>query len=91
MKMMSTTDCAVCDSYLKGAKGSLECCLKTMEGKYGTAEAVSNLKCAIIYINQCIANDKYYTKFYQQFRNPPNTPKSRRLGWHNKGATDEQS
>ena len=25
-----------------------------------------------------------------QFRNPPNTPKSRRLGWHKKGANDEQ-
>lgn len=82
MKMLSRLGCEECDIVLDEAIKRLKYCHDRMKGRYGTAEAVSNLKCAIICINQCIAKDKYYTKFYQQFHNPPNTPKSRRLGWH---------
>lgn len=87
MKMLSKDYYASCYCYLRSAQESLGICLGKMKGKYGTSEAVSNLKCAMIYIKQCISNDEYYTKFYQKFRNPPNTPKSRRLGWHKKGGT----
>lgn len=79
-----------CDVRLNRVRSDLQDCIKIMKGKYGTSEAVSNLECAMIYVNPCISDDKYHTKVYQQFRNPPNTPKSRRLGWHKKGVNDEQ-
>lgn len=78
------------DIRLNKVRRDLHNCIEIMKGKYGTSEAVSNLKCALIYINQCISDDRYHTEFYQRFRNPPDTPKARRLGWHKKGATDEQ-
>ena len=83
MKMMSIKNSAMCDRELRNVKNYLNMCIGRMEGKYGTSEAVSNLKAAMILVNQCISDDRYHIEFYQQFRFPPNTPKSRRLGWHN--------
>lgn len=84
MKMMSKTDCVVCDCYLEGAKRRLEICLERMKGKYGTQDVVRNMKWAIHDIKQAMS-DKPKHKYLNGFRNPPNTPKSRRLGWHKKG------
>jgi hypothetical protein len=83
MKIMALKESLMCDRELQNVKKCLNECIERMKGKYGTSEAVSNLECAVIYVNQCISDDKYHTRFYQQFRNPPNTPKSRRLGWFN--------
>lgn len=68
----------------------LRSCIISMQGKYGTSNAVSNLKTAIGLITKCTSNDKWHKEFYQQFRNPPNTPKSRRLGWHKAQERNEQ-
>ena len=83
MKMISKIECVGFDLCLKSAKRDLEICVNRMKGKYGTSWAVFNLERSIKFINQCISDDKYDIEFIQQFRNPPNTPKSRRLGWHN--------
>jgi hypothetical protein len=81
MKMMSKTDCAVCDCYLEGAKRRLEICLERMEGWYGTQDVVRNIRWAIKDIEQAMSDDPKFD-LLNGFRNPPNTPKSRRLGWH---------
>ena len=73
----------MCERDLRLVRLALNGCLERMEGKYGTSEAVSNLKAAMILVNQCISDNRDDIEFYQQFRFPPNTPKSRRLGWHN--------
>lgn len=83
MKMISLKESLMCDRELQKVKKCLNECIERMEGKYGTSDAVSSLKFAVMYVNRCISDDKYDKKFYQQFHNPPNTPKSRRLGWHN--------
>jgi hypothetical protein len=83
MKIMALKESLMCDRELQNVKKCLNECIERMEGKYGTSEAISNLKCAMIYVKQCISDNKYDMEFYQQFRNPPNTPKSRRLGWYN--------
>ena len=90
MKMMSKGDNILVDYLLETAAYKLECSIKKMKGKYGTSDAVFNLEYALKNIRQCFLNEDYCTRFYQKFRNPPNTPKSRRLGWHEKGANDEQ-
>ena len=71
-----------CDIRLNKVQSDLQNCIKIMKGKYGTSDAVVNLECAVMLVNQCISDDKYHKKLYQQFRNPQNTPKSSRLGWH---------
>lgn len=90
MKMMSKTDCAVCDCYLEGVKRRIELCLERMKGKYGTSRAIPHMYLCLNYIDDLMKDSKYHRDYYQKFRNPPNTPKSRRLGWHKKGETDEQ-
>ena len=85
MKIMALKESLMCDRELQNVKKCLNECIERMEGKYGTSEAVSNLKYAMKYVKQCISDNKYDMEFYQQFRNPPNTPKSRRLGWNKKG------
>jgi hypothetical protein len=85
MKIMSLKESEICDRDLRMVKMRLNACLERMKGKFGTSEAVSNLESAIIWVNKCISANKYDIEFYQQFRNPPNTPKSRRLGWNKKG------
>jgi hypothetical protein len=89
MKMISKTDLVLCDCYLRVVKNRLEYCIKKMKGKYGTQDAVRNMKWAIKDIEQAISDDPKF-ELLNGFRNPPNTPKSRRLGWHKEGAIDEQ-
>lgn len=89
MKMMSKVDLILLDSNFILAKNRLEYCVKKMEGKYGTQDAVRNMKWAIRDIKRAMSNSPKY-KSINGFRNPPNTPKSRRLGWHKKGANNEQ-
>ena len=83
MKIMSLKASLMCDRELKMAKKCLSDCLKRMKGKYGTKEASSNIEFCISYIEDLMTDDKFRRDFYQQYRNPPNTPKSRRLGWYN--------
>ena len=90
MRILSVRDVARCDFQLKMIQIELQNCARVMTGRYGSAEAASNLNAAMMYINLCVSDNKHLTKVYQKFRNPPNTPKSRRLGWHEKGANDEQ-
>ena len=82
MKMLSRLDCVGCDKVLEGAIDRLKYCVKKMKGKYGTRRAVSHIEFCLSHLDDVTTNDKYTRNFYQQFRNPPNTPKSRRLGWH---------
>lgn len=84
MKIMSKNDCEKCDFYLEGARRILEDCVEIMKGKYGTQDAVRNMKWAIKDIIQAMSDEPKY-EYLNGFRNPPNTPKSRRLGWHKKG------
>ena len=90
MRILSVRDVARCDFQLRMMQIELQNCIRVMKGRYGSAEATSNLECAMLFINLCISGNKHRMKIYQQFRNPPNTPKSMRLGWHEKGANDEQ-
>ena len=85
MRILSVRDVARCDFQLKMIQIELQNCIRAMKGRYGSAEATSDLKAAMMYINLCISDKEYHRKFYQKFRNPPNTPKSRRLGWYEKG------
>lgn len=90
MKILSKHDVEWCDFRLYRAKCDLQACIKAMKGKYGTSEAVSHIK-HVLYFMDDLMTDNYYRKnHYQKFSNPPNTPKSRRLGWHKEGANDEQ-
>jgi hypothetical protein len=89
MKMMSKHDVEVCDCFLEGAKTRLVHCLARMKGKYGTNDAVRNIGWMIKDIEQAMSDGPKYG-LLNGFRNPPNTPKSRRLGWYKKGANDEQ-
>ena len=84
MRILSKRDVARCDFQLRMMQAELQNCIRVMKGRYGSAEATSNLEFAMLFINLCISGDKHRMKIYQQFRNPPNTPKSRRLGWHEK-------
>ena len=87
MRMLSKRDVARYDFQLKMIQIELQNCIRAMKGRYGSAEATSNLKAAMRYINLCISGKEYCMKFYQKFRNPPNTPKSRRLGWYEEGGS----
>ena len=88
MRILSKCDVARCDFKLKMIQIELQNCARVMKGRYGSAEAASNLKAAMMYINLCISDKGYHRKFYQKFRNPPNTPKSRRLGWYEEGGEE---
>lgn len=83
MKMMSKGDHIFVDCFLRAAADKLESSIKRMRGKYGTSNAVSHLEYALENIKDCFSDKKFDKKFYQTFSNPPNTPKSRRLGWYN--------
>jgi hypothetical protein len=82
MKIMSKRDVGRIDEHLEMAKFHLLGCIKAMKGKYGTKRAVDRSSYCLGYIDDLMTNAKYRKDFYQKFRNPPNTPKSRRLGWH---------
>lgn len=85
MKIMRKYHCNYVDSKLNTAKFLLGTCLEVMRGKYGTHKAVREIKVMLCAIENLISKKEFYKSFYQKFRTPPNTPKSRRLGWHKKG------
>lgn len=90
MKMLSKDNYASYYCYLRSAQDSLKICLGKMKGKYGTRRAVAHMEFCLSYIDDLISDDMWVKSFYQKFRNPPNTPKSRRLGWHKNGERNEQ-
>lgn len=81
MKILSKGDWEFCDCYLKVAKNRLEYCLKKMKGKYGTSSATRDIRWAIKDIDALLSDNPKF-EYSNMFKNPPNTPKSRRLGWH---------
>jgi hypothetical protein len=85
MKIMSKRSVKRMDAHLELTKIHLLGCIRIMKGRYGTRRAVDHMEFLLSYIDDLIDDGKYVKSFYQQFRNPPNTPKSRRLGWHEKG------
>jgi hypothetical protein len=87
MKIMSKRSVRRVDAHLEMAKIHLVGCLRKMKGKYGTQDVVRNIRWAIKDIEQAMSDDPKFD-LLNGFRNPPNTPKSRRLGWHEeKGET----
>ena len=84
MKMMSKRSVKRTDAHLELAKIHLLGCLRIMKGKYGTQGVVRNMKWAIKDIERAMSDSPEH-KYLNGFRNPPNTPKSRRLGWHKEG------
>lgn len=87
MKMMSKLDQIYCTYYLRDAESRLKYCLDIMKGKYGTHNAVREIESMIRSINCLVSKKESDISFWQGFKNPPNTPKSRRLGWHKEGET----
>ena len=88
MKMMSKRATNLCDLRLDRVRSDLQACIKAMKGKYGTRRAISHMEFCLIYIDDLIKNGTFIKTWYQQFRKPPNTPKSRRLGWYEKGEAE---
>lgn len=84
MRMLSNLDVYWCDTKLSVARRHLNDCIIAMKGKYGTQDVVRNMRWAIRDIDQALSDDPKFD-LLNGFRNPPNTPKSRRLGWHKKG------
>lgn len=89
MKILSANDWAFCNSYLRVAKNRLEFCLRRMKGKYGPSSATRDILWAINDIDALLSDDPMF-KYSNKYKNPPNTPKSRRLGWYKKGDVDER-
>jgi hypothetical protein len=89
MKIMSEDDVYSCNLFLEEAKEDLGYCLKRMRGKFGTSDAVRMIECALKAIDNCISKDKIAIEMYQRFRNPPDRPKSRKLGWYREGVSYE--
>jgi hypothetical protein len=85
MRMMSKRDEHRTDQNLEMAKLHLLGCLRRMKGKYGTRLAVRAIERALMSIDDCAGNEEFKKDIWQKFRTPPNTPKSRRLGWHKEG------
>lgn len=84
MKIMSKRSVKRIDAHLELAKIHLSGCIRIMKGRYGTQDVVRNMKWAIKDIEKAMSDNPEH-KYLNGFRNPPNTPKSRRLGWHEKG------
>jgi hypothetical protein len=89
MKIMSEDDVYSCNLFLEDAKEDLELCLERMRGRFGTSDAVRMIEGALKAIDNCISKDEIAIKMYQRFRNPPDRPKSRKLGWYREGASCE--
>lgn len=89
MKIMSEDDVYSCNLWLEEAKEDLGYCLKRMRGRFGTSDAVSMIESAIKAIDNCISKDKMAIEMYQRFRNPPDRPKARKLGWYREGSSCE--
>jgi hypothetical protein len=82
MKMMSKKDIFWFDFYLRRAQSDLSYCLQEVKGKYGTHRATLLIRNMLDSIDSLTSKDKVDISFWQKFRTPPNTQKSRRLGWH---------
>lgn len=89
MKFMSEDDIYSCNLFLDEAQDDLVMCLKRMKHKFGTSDAVAMIESAIAAIDNCISKDKTKMEMYQRFRNPPDTPKTRKLGWYGEGGVNE--
>lgn len=89
MKILSERDWDFCETSLRLAKERLEFCLKKMKGKYGTSGIVLDLNSALRDINVALSYDETY-KYWSKYKYPPNTPKSRRLGWYPDGGGDAE-
>lgn len=89
MKILSKSDLDSCYCYLYFAKYLLLQCKQKMKGKYGTSGIVLDLNSALRDINVALS---YYTKYkyWSKYKYPPNTPKSRRLGWYPDGGGDAE-
>lgn len=90
MKIMSMGDRVFVDCFLRTAADKLERSIKKMKGKYGTSYAVSHLEFALENVRDIFSDKKVDIEFYQKFTKPPNTPKSRRLGWYGEGVRKEK-
>ena len=89
MKIMSEDDVYSCNLFLEDAQEDLELCLKRMRGRFGTSDAVRMIESALKAIDNCISEDKIKVEIYQRFRNPPDRPKARKLGWYREGVSNE--
>lgn len=89
MKIMSKKDVFWLDFYLRRAQSDLSYCLKEIKGMYGTHVTAREIESMLRSINHLMNKKESELRYWQQFRNPPNTPKSRRLGWHEKGENNE--
>lgn len=89
MKILPKSDVGRIDVHLDLARLHLFNCFKIMKGKYGTEKATLLIGNMLDSIDSLTSKNKGRISFWQKFRTPPNTPKSRRLGWHKKGANDE--
>ena len=89
MKIMSEDDVYSCNLWLEEAKEDLDYCLKRMRGRFGTSDAVGMIESAIKAIDNCISEDKIKVEIYQRFRNPPDRPKARKLGWYRERVSNE--
>ena len=90
MKIMSEDDVYSCNLFLEEAREDLGYCLKRMRGRFGTSDAVAMIESAIKAVDNCISEDKIKMEIYQRFRNPPDRPKARKLGWYREGVSNEQ-
>ena len=89
MKFMTEDDIYSCNLFLEDAKEDLGYCLKRMRGRFGTSDAVAMIESAIKAIDNCLSDDKIKVEIYQRFRNPPDTPKTRKLGWYGEVCVNE--
>lgn len=85
VKIIRKKDCYYINSTLSMIKFHLSTCIEIMQGKYGTHQAVREIKTMIRLINHLMSKKESDISFWQMFNTPPDTPKSRRLGWHEKG------
>lgn len=85
MKILSKDDVGRIDVHLDLARLHLFNCFEMMKGKYGTQKVTLLIGNMIGSIESLTSKDKGRISFWQKFRTPPNTPKSRRIGWHMEG------
>lgn len=89
MKILSKSDWDSCNCYLYFAKDHLLQCKQKMKGKYGTSCVTRDIDSAIRDIDVALAYGSKY-KYWTKYKRPPNTPKSRRLGWYPDGGGDAE-
>lgn len=89
MKILSKSDFDSCNCYLYFAKDLLLQCKQKMKGKYGTSCVVRDIDSAVRDIDVALSFASRH-KFWNRYKYPPNTPKSRRLGWYPDGGGDAE-